>query len=520
MSPVPSQGREPYPVTAMRSLPRLLLAALLAATLASCSKNAPDAEHLIFITVDTLRVDRLGCYGGKNPCSPAIDRLAAEGTKFDAAYVPRAVTLSSMATFFTSKYPTETAVINNMQKVRPDELLLAERLKDAKFGNRCWNASAVLKPASSGIDQGFDPQFYAYEANERSMSQSVVKYVKDKFGRQKKREFLWVHFMNPHRPYDPPPPYDRKFDTGYRGDIDGSTPTLDRIYIEKPQLPPGEIDHILALYDGQVAFVDQCIADIMKALDASGQSDSTLVVFAADHGEELFTHNLYPYHANSAYRSGTRIPLIFRQPGKVRAGAVITDLAESVDFVPTVLAWLNVDPNATKDVDSIPRGLDLGATLKDGAPIKRTFAFAQIDEDVFAVRTTEWSLISNPDEICPDGPPSEGEYLLPKLGLYRIPDDPDEQNNLLEQHHDVADNLLRAIDGWRAGLKRGRAEKNPNMQWAREMVQQGYLSGTGDSGTKTSSSGSGTIAPPASSPAKKRKNRPTSEERQADEGGG
>ncbi len=511
--------REPYPVTPMSSRSLLASALVVLASVAGCSRTEHRAQHVVLITVDTLRSDRLGCYGGKNPCSPAIDQLAKEGTLFTAAYVPRAVTLSSMTTFFTSKYPSEHGVINNMQRVGPEEVLLAERLKNAGFHNRAWSASAVLKPASSGIDQGFDSQMFTEELNEVAMAQAAAKYLREKFARDNRREFLWVHFMNPHRPYDPPPPYDRKFDASYAGDIDGATTTLDRLYIEKPELAPADLQHVLALYDGQVAFIDKCIGDLLKALDDSGKAADTLVVFAADHGEELFTHNMYPYHSNTPYRSGTRIPLIFRQKDKVRAGVVSNELVESVDLVPTLCGWLGVDPTATKGPDATVRGLDIGETLANGDAVKRSFAHSQVDEDIFVVRNQEWSLISNPDEICPDGPPEQGEYRVPKLGLYHLPDDPDELTNVADAHPDVVEKLSRALDAWHAGLKAHRAEKNPNMQWAREMEQQGYLSGA-KSGVTARPNRSGQISPPASSPARHRKNQPKSQERQADDEGG
>ncbi len=464
------------PFVAALSIAALALAAIGVLRCSGGSKGR--AKHLLFITVDTLRADRLGCYGGPNACSPVIDKLAKDGTLFVDAYVPRAETFPSMTTFFTSKYPSEHGITDNKMSLGPAEVLLAERLKDAGFHNRAWNASGVLAPRDGGINQGYEPGAYSLIVDEREMTEKATRFLRERFGKDGQREFVWLHYMNPHKPYDPPPPFGRTFDPDYRGLLDGSTKTLDRLYVEKPELADDEKKHLLALYDGQVAFVDGLIGQVLQALEDSGAADDTLVVFAADHGEELFSHNMYPYHSICPYRCGTRIPLIFKQKHVVRAG--VRDekaLVESLDFVPTVLAWLGVDPDATRGKDSTPRGLDLSATLTDGAPVKRSFAFAQVDEDVFVARNHEWSLVSNPHEVMPKSPPDEGKYPIPKLALYHVAVDPDEQVNVLAQNDPESAGLMRALQGWLTSLRRISGEQTKDPAFLEELRQQGYVGG-------------------------------------------
>ncbi len=443
----------------------------------SCSRNdATRAKHILFITVDTLRADRLGCYGGPNACSPVIDRLAKDGTLFVDAYSARSETFPSMTTFFTSKYPSEHGVIDNKNDLGGDEVLLAERLAEAGFHRRAFNASGVLAPRPGGIDQGYEQGAYTAVLDERELTERAKRYLRERFGQDGRREFLWLHYMNPHKPYDPPPPFARMFDLDYGGALDGSTETLDRLYIDKPELSKDDLGHLLALYDGQVAFVDTLIGEVLDALDHSGKAPDTLVVFSSDHGEDLFSHNMYPYHSISPYRSSTRIPLIFKQTGVVPAGVRDEkNLVESVDFVPTVLAWLGVAVDDVRGKDSTPRGLDLGPTILEKAPLKRSFAYAQVDEDVFAVRNLEWSLVSNPREVMPKSPPDAGKYPIPKLALYHVSVDPDEQVNVLEQQDDVAKNLSRSLKGWLTHLRRVGTTKSTDPAFLEQLRQNGYI---------------------------------------------
>ena len=113
------------------------------------------------------------------------------------------MTLPSMASFFTSKYPHQHGVLDNKKQIPPAEWTLAERLQSAGFHTRAFNASGVLQPGRGNIEQGFDK--YDKIFDERAMTAKTVHFVENFFGKDGRREFLWVHFMNPHKPYLPPP---------------------------------------------------------------------------------------------------------------------------------------------------------------------------------------------------------------------------------------------------------------------------------------------------------------------------
>ena len=462
----------------LRLASRLLL---LPALLLGCSAGeTPRAKHLLLVTVDTLRADRLGCYGGPNRPSPTIDALAAEGVRFEHAFVPRAMTLPSMTTFFTSRYLDEHGVLDNRMIVGEGEVLLAEHLAAAGFRTRGWNASRVLAPQRSHIEQGFGPESYQYVADERRMTEQAGAFLRDEFGRDGRREFLWLHYMRPHKPYKPPPPFDRRFvDPDYRGRQDGSSANLDRIYVEREALAPEDRRHIEAIYDGTIAYVDSLLKELLAALEASGQARDTLVVFAADHGEDLYSHNFYYYHANSVYRSSTQVPLLFRQPGAVRSGAVLPGIVESVDLVPTLLRWLAVPPLAGAEGW---RGRDLSPLLRGdagAAPAPRELTVAQWGHQIYAIRGRRWLYVDNPGRVAPDGPPAAGRYPIAQQELYDLDADPDEQVNVIGAHPEEAQKLRAALERWKGGLARGEAAVDESDERKAELEALGYIEGSG-----------------------------------------
>ncbi len=453
--------------------PRHLAAAaiLLAAVSTGCSHETARAKHLLLISVDTLNADHLGCYGGKNRPSPAIDQLASEGARFERAYVPRGMTLASMATYFTSKYPSEHGVIDNIHKLSRDEYTLAERLDDAGFRRLAYNASEILNSdRGTRIDQGFKQNvFFTKVGEDRALTRDVVSYLKSSFGKNPKREFVWVHLVSPHKPYEPPRESIAKFDPGYSGKLDTNGKELEAIvegvYLKKEPLDAKDKKHFDAIYDGEVVTVDTCVSEMMAALEASGAADDTLVVFVADHGEELYLHNLYPYHANCPYRCVTRVPWIFRQKGAI-APKVVPDVVESVDFLPTVLAWLGLSDKIPGDTEANkPRGRDASALLT-GATLPEKLAFGRIDEcadrpentGVGTVRDAHWSLVVNTDGWCPDFPPEGGSYPIPSLALYDLDKDPDELLDVAKQHPEVVTRLSEALAGWIGPLKTHNAD--------------------------------------------------------------
>lgn len=468
----------------MTEVRRLAVLAVLLPALQGCADEPAlpaRARHLLLISVDTLRADRLGCYGGANATSPTIDALAAGGTLFEQAYTPRGQTLPAAASLFTSRYPDEHGIHDNQSVLGEDEWTLAERLAEAGFRCRGFTANPVLQGGETQIDQGFAEDDHVLEKDERELTRRAVALLGAGFG-DAGREFLWLHYMNPHRPYEPEAPYDALFtDPGYAGPWTGSKEDVDRIFAEQVDLQPEDLHHLRGLYDGTIRFVDDRIAEVLAALAASGRAEETLVVFLSDHGEDLYSHHRYFYHIKSIYRSSDAIPLILHQPGVVPAGQRLTDLAEIVDVLPTVLRHLGLDPGRGEPAVR-PRGLDLWPAIGEARALRRDVAVSQWKDRIYAIRTRAWSYISNPDEVVPSGPPAPDGYRVQREELYHLVNDPDEQVNVLARHRDVADKLAARLMTWQQALARGQATSIDDPETIATLRELGYVGGAEDGG--------------------------------------
>ncbi len=476
----------------------VLFAVLLAGALGACGEAAsgnpqedqdradpaarpgPEARarNLLLITVDTLRADHLGYAGGRAAVSPRIDELAAEGASFDQCHAPMGMTLPSVTTLMTSRYPDETGVRRNSQKVAPDEVTLAERLADVGFRTRAMVATSVLQPHASNIEQGFDD--YRVIEQEGWMTDHAIQILKHDFGKDPARgDFLWMHYMDPHQPYEAVEPFASAFDPDYAGPWDATEESLQRIFVEKIDLDADDLDHIKAAYDSQIRRIDLYVRWLLMALASSGHEQETLVVFTADHGEDLYDHNHFFYHGSSLYRSVTHVPLLFRQPGTIPTGQRVTDLVELVDVMPTILTHLGVSaaPPGVSDSGGRPlRGHDLAPTDPERRRAGRGLAFAQLAGRVYGVRTPDWFYVSNPSGFMPKSIPVEGRYTIERRELYDLRTDPREQVNIVEEHADVVQQLERVLTDWKGSLDQGASQdQDLDAETLRMLEQLGYV---------------------------------------------
>ena len=273
--------------------------------------------NLLLITVDTLRADRIGAYGHGPAATPAMDRLAAEGTRMDQALSHVPMTLPSHASMMTGRLPIHTGVRNNGTYVlAEDELTLAEQLSNRGYvTGAALSAFVLLK--KFGLAQGFSTYDDSLAQDEilRALDTEIpADRVLAKWRQWLKQHppgskpfFYWAHFYDPHLPYAPPEPY--------RSELDDP-------------------------YDGEVAFVDAQIGEMLVDLEQLGLLDSTLIVLTSDHGEAFGEHGEQG-HGLTAYHHVLRVPLILAGPG-VEAGSVVGSRVGLVDLKPTLLDLLGL----------------------------------------------------------------------------------------------------------------------------------------------------------------------------------
>ncbi len=314
--------------------------------------------NLLVITVDTLRSDRLGLSGHPERTSPHLDRLARRGATHFRAVTPQPRTLPGIASLMTGREPPGHGVRDNFHyALGPDAVTLAERLREAGWVTGAVNSSPVLAH-DSGICQGFDSasdrgddwarlpvvrginHLATLVAMRRGDRERIVTDLALSWLRTRPRSgpfFLWVHYLAPHMPYEPVPPFDRLFDPDYDGPyarvLDyGDISKGDMTY--RNPLPPRAIRHAKALYDGEVATTDRAIGRLLEGMARAGDLDRTVVVVTADHGESLDEHGYFFNHGDFVYGPATNIPLVWTSPGTPPS------LADDAPSLPDVTALL------------------------------------------------------------------------------------------------------------------------------------------------------------------------------------
>src|SRR5574341_100625 len=191
---------------------------LLATVLALCACGpAPSRPNVLLITIDTLRADRLGCYGYSRGTSPHIDRLAERGALFERAYTTLPRTTQSIATLLTGRYPKSHGARGLFSTLSPVNRTIAEILKDQGYETAAFVSNLFLRPGQ-GFEQGFDlyqnPQERWDGNSAGQVSAEALTWLKGRPG--DRPFFLWVHYLDPHWTYRPMPPFDRVFDPEFR----------------------------------------------------------------------------------------------------------------------------------------------------------------------------------------------------------------------------------------------------------------------------------------------------------------
>jgi arylsulfatase A-like enzyme len=334
----------------------------LAAALAGCPgprggpKKAPTARpavagnslNVLLITIDTLRADHLGAYGYRRRTSRRIDALARRGVVFEQAYTYWPKTRGSFVAMMTGRLASQSGYGKTHPLLLDFNPTLASVLKDAGYetGATVDNPNVA---SSLGYAKGFDSYRETWEEKplvtemDRTRAITADGVRRLRAASPDKPFFLWLHYVNPHAPYEPPAPWDGAF-----FDPDGARgPALRPVEgfhggVPKQWAVPGKpLGWYVARYDGEIAAVDAEVGQLLDALDASAVRDRTLVVVTSDHGESLGEHEYYFDHGEDLFDPSIRIPLIVAGPG-IPAGRRSDVLATTLDLVPTVLDAVKV----------------------------------------------------------------------------------------------------------------------------------------------------------------------------------
>lgn len=325
--------------TGSRAVGRGLIAVALALIPAGCRRDEPptrlESPNIVLITLDTTRADHLGCYGYFRDTSPVLDALAAQSILFDRCLAPISVTLPSHVSLLTSTDPTEHGVVANVGQgglafvASPALKLVTQFAREAGYSTAGFVSAAPLKQ-HGGLRESFDT-WSEPEPRERRAGETNTEVFRWLDGKPSTPMFLWVHYYDPHSPYEPPPETKR-----YEADEALLASLRARDIPDVAVMPGGaalrcEVMH--GLYDGEIRYMDEQIGRLLDRLRAREDWARTVVVVVGDHGEGLAQHGELAH--GSVWDEQLHVPLMMRIPGEAarREGMVMS----MVDVFPTLL---------------------------------------------------------------------------------------------------------------------------------------------------------------------------------------
>jgi choline-sulfatase len=443
----------------------LLLAGIL--LLANSCRGPEDGRrfNVLFIIVDTLRADHLGCYGNNGVRTPYIDDLASQGARFSTVVTAAPVTAPSVTSLLTGTFPVFHGVRDNeLFCLNPDLPTLASLFRRAGYATAGFVGSVVLD-RRYGFGQGFDHYDDDMSGELRIYDQGYIPQKDELQGTQRRAEdvtevalrwlrvhgkekpFLcFVHYFDPHDPYDPPPPFNQE-------------------YAASP-------------YDGEIAYADAQIGVLLKGIRDLGVEDKTLVVLTADHGEGLGEHGERT-HGFFLYDSTILVPLIFRLHGVIPSGGTFQSQARTVDVMPTILDLAGVTLPETAQGASLAGGLTGRKTLEDRDAYVETFhtLYSYNWHELQAIKTRRWKYVRAPE---PE--------------LYDLHSDAGERENLAGADPETTSRMERSLESLEERLEAGAAPfRATRSEHDEEMVDKmralGYLGGASHRGGELPSPG-------------------------------
>jgi arylsulfatase A-like enzyme len=397
--------------------------------------------NVLIVTIDTLRADRLGCYGYIGAKTPTIDALAETGLLFEQATTVSPITLPSHASILTGlAVPNHGVRHNGMFKLDPGSTTLAERFSRSGYDTAAF-VSAFVLDRRYGLNQGFadyddrfervddsGPGSYA-ERPADAVTERVTHWLRAHADTERESPFfVWVHYSDPHGPYEPPAPFAESFSA--------------------------------APYDGEIAFVDHELGRVIDTLRELGVLDDTLILITSDHGEGLGEHD-EATHADLIYDSTMRVPWILSNPRLFPDGKLVRDrLAATIDIVPTISALTGLEPGGPVD------GVDITATPVPGRTVYLETLAPLLDYG--------WAPLHGLRRI-------DGKFILaPQPEYYDLISDPAENNNLYEGRNDAGGlraELTERLAAWPDAFEVAGIRKELTQEELERLASLGYVTG-------------------------------------------
>lgn len=316
---------------------------------AAAAEPAAGGYNVVLISIDSLRADHLGAYGYGRDTSPAIDALASDGVLFRNSISTTSWTLPAHMSLLTGRSLLGHGVVSDDRSLPRSVGTIAEAFQAGGYRTHAI-VSAPYVHSRYGFARGFDDyddRTIYFETNEdsyRSVTGPRVVDAANEFLASAKADrpfFLFLHFWDVHYDYAPGPPYETMFDPGYEGTVDGNNFYFDPKI--RAGMDPRDLEHLVALYDGEIRLVDDQIARLRAELDRLGLASRTVVAVVADHGDEFFEHGNKGHH-RTLYEEVLHTPFVLNVPGRRPSARDVAEEASLVDVGPTLLGLAGLEP--------------------------------------------------------------------------------------------------------------------------------------------------------------------------------
>jgi arylsulfatase A-like enzyme len=367
--------------------------------------QASPTRNALLITVDTLRADRLECYGYGKVKTPVMNRLAEEGVMFQQAVAQVPLTLPSHCSILTGLSPRSTGVRDQAGfSLANEKTTLAELFKSSGYETAAFVGASVLN-AAGGLGQGFDVYSDLTSVTgkttegetERRGDAVITEALQWMLASGRKPFFVWIHLFDPHTPYSPPEPYKSQ-------------------YAASP-------------YDGEIAYVDSLLGSLFSTLSERRLEQTTTVLFTSDHGEGLGEHGEQA-HGYFLYDATLRVPLIIKDPSSQLRNRVVRDQVRSIDIAPTLIELFRLSKPDQMEGQSL---VSLAHGEREPSP---RIAFS---ETYFPFYHFEWSPLHSIRTLS-------FKYIeAPKPELFDLAHDPAESENVLKSQAEVASSLAEQL---------------------------------------------------------------------------
>lgn len=400
--------------------------------------------NIVLFGIDSLRADHMSLYGYGHQTTPHIDRFAECGTVFEHNYSAHIPTISGYANMLTGMdcFSTQIVALRHKGEMREGIRTLQEIVKEAGYATSCVGFGG---PSARGFDTylnyegwGTGPDGFARKA-ERLNEVAIPEL--DRLAKGDEPFLLFLRHMDPHSPYLPPPPFQRMF--YYGNETDPANKSMEPVMNFVPfcdyfanWMPPGitDKDYEIAQYDGEIAYMDSCVQNVLTQMETLGILDDTIVVFTSDHGETLYDHECWFDH-HGMYDCTLRVPMLIRYPCKLPAGKRVAGYSQLKDLAPTLLELAEIDAPDVFD----GRSLAPMANAEECTHETEIYITECTWMRKHGWRTPEWKLMV---ALEPDF------HFKPPVELYNLVADPEENCNLADELPDVVAFLKARMEAW------------------------------------------------------------------------